>query len=350
MKGILMAISEKENILRHYTHVMPEHYPDLDYLHTMMGYGFLERPLEPEIVALLDLKPDKYAQYTVSRKDWFGIEYVYEAGVGSMPDPHRAPVVTDICKWREQVVFPDLDAYDWALAAEFDHVDRVDREHKAFSVLVQAGIYERFHSLLGMEEALVSLLVEPEASAELLAAITEHKLALYRRIIENYQPDILRQHDDYGAQANLQMSPDLWRQMIKPNLARVVDLVHSLGVRYEQHSCGMVEAIIPDFVELGIDSWQGMHINDVLKLKKMTGDKLNYHMSLPIQDYVARDGAGNLTEEELRREVRELVTACATCTPSGFYFAVTATADPQWWGTAVLNDELRKVGASISYQ
>ncbi|MDR1422433.1 MAG: hypothetical protein LBI64_06175 [Coriobacteriales bacterium] len=342
-----MTISEKENILRHYKHVMPEHYPDLNYLHTIMGYGFLERALEPEIVALLGLEPDRYDQYTVSRKDWFGVDYLHVEGIGSMPSPDRPPVVTDICRWREQLVFPDLDAYDWAQAAQFDHVDRVDREHKAFSVLVQAGIYERFHSLLGMEEALIALLEEPEASAELLGAICEHKLKLFARIIEHYQPDIIRQHDDYGSQVSLQMSPALWREMIKPNLARMVEFVHSAGLRYEQHSCGKIEAIIPDFVEIGIDSWQGMHINDVPMLKQLTGDRLNYHMSLPIQSYVARDAAGNLNEEELRREVRELVTACSK---GGFYFAVTATADPGWWGTAVLNDELGKVGATIRYQ
>lgn len=345
-----MAISEKENILRFYNHVVPDHYPDLRYLYTLIGYGFIERPLEPEVIKMLKLSPDAFDQYRnkVSRKDWFGVDYVYEPGVaGSMPDVKKPPLVTDITKWREQVTFPDLDAYDWDVAAKFDHIDMVDRENKALSVLVQCGIYERLHSLAGMEDTYINLLTEPEATASLIEAIAAHKLNLIEKIITHYKPDILRQHDDYGAQTAMQMNPQLWRQMFKPHIKRFVELCHDNGVFYEQHSCGFIEPIIPDFVEIGIDSWQGMHINDVPTLKKMTGNRLNYHMGLDIQRYMADDLSGNLTEEQLRDDVRETVLTCAK---GGSYFPVLAINDPKWWGTAVITDEVSKTAKQITYE
>lgn len=342
-----MGITEKENILRFYRHETPEHLPDLSCLHTLIGYGYLERPLEPAIVKMLHLEPEKYSQYQVSMKDWFGVEYVYEPAIGgSMPDVSKPYILTDITKWREQVRFPDLDAYDWEEAARFDHADQVDREHKALSVLVQCGLYERMHALAGMENTLVWMLLEPEDTGELLAAIADHKLKLFEKIIQYYKPHIIRHHDDYGSQRALQMSPDLWREMIKPHVARFVDVCHDNGVYYEQHSCGFLEPIISDFAEIGVDSWQGMHINDVEKLKEVTKGKLNYHMSLDNQRYRAADMAGNLTEEELRRDIRETVKVCAK---GGDYFPVVALngIDANWWASPVMRDELQKCMVSV---
>jgi hypothetical protein len=54
-----MKISEKENILRFYKHEMPERLPDLNYLRTLIGYGYLERPLEPAVVGKIKLEPEK---------------------------------------------------------------------------------------------------------------------------------------------------------------------------------------------------------------------------------------------------------------------------------------------------
>jgi hypothetical protein len=239
------------------------------------------------------------------------------------------------------VVFPDIDAYDWEQAAEFDHVDTVDRENKALSVLVQCGLYERLHALAGIENAMVWMLTEPEATMELLEAIANHKLKLFKKIIKYYKPDILRHHDDYGSQKALQISPGLWREMIKPFVARFVKLCHDNGVFYEQHSCGFIEDIIPDFMEIGVDSWQGMHINDVPKLKTITNGRLNYHMSLDNQRYMAEDMAGRLTEENLRRDIRNTVAGSAA---GGHYFPVIALngSDENWWATPIMRDELQK--------
>lgn len=340
-----MAITEKENILRFYKHELPERMMNPQYMHTILGYGYLERPLEPRIVKPLRLEPKKYG-YTVSMQDWFGVEYAVEPASGSMPDTTKPYILTDITKWREQVKFPDLDAYDWEAAAKFDHADMIDRENKVVVVLVQCGLYERFHSLAGMENAMIWMLEEPEATQELLAAIADHKLRLFERLIKYYKPDILKHHDDYGSQQSLQMSPALWREMIKPHIARFVKLCHDNGVFYEQHSCGFVEPIVPDFAEIGVDSWQGMHINDVLKLKKLSNGKLNYNMTLNHQKYMADDFAGNLTEESLRKQARETITECAK---GGHYFPGLALAfgDYRWWGAAVLQDEITRCIAEV---
>ena len=326
-----MAISEKENILRFYHHERPEHLPNMDYLHTVHpAKGYLERPDEGNQEPLTD---------------WFGVKYVREPiGNAAMPDTIHNPTMTDVTEWRDKVHFPDLDNMDWEEAARKDGMDKIDREHKAVSCLVQTGIYERFHSFMGIENAMISIMEEPEESQALLDAITDYKVKLAEKIIEYYKPDIFRHHDDYGTQIAMQMNPNLWREMIKPNIKRIVDVCHAHGVAYEQHSCGLIEPIIPDFVEIGVDSWQGMHINDVPKLQKETKGKLLYHMSLNTQKYIAEDMSGNLTEEQLRRDVRDTVTACAE---DGTYFPVITINNGAWRGDSIIYDELMKLRDEI---
>lgn len=341
-----MAITERENILKFYKHEHPDHLPDTRYLRMVPIFGYPERPIDPRVAKMLQLDTERFPQYQVSMKDWFGVEYVTEPDSGAMPDCTKTPVLTDITKWREQVKFPDLDAYDVEDAYLFDHIDTVDREKEVLLLMVQCGIYERFHALAGMENAMMWMLEEPEETAELLSAIADFKMRMFEKLIKYYKPDILRQHDDYGAQHAMQMSPDLWRKMIKPHIARFVKLCHDNGVFYEQHSCGFMEPIVPDFVEIGVDCWNGMHINDVLKLKEITGGKLNFHMSLDHQRYMADDYAGKLTEESLRKDIRQTITACAK---GGSYVPTLALAggDNKWWGAAVIRDELARCLAEV---
>ncbi len=126
------------------------------------------------------------------------------------------------------------------------------------------------------------------------------------KVIEYYKPDVLMFHDDWGTQNNMFFSPDVWRSLIKPQIKKAVDRCHELGVLFDMHSCGKIEAVVPEFVELGIDAWQGMEINDIPKLKSITGMNLGYHTTPDYQGYQTEALAGTLTEEDLRRRVREV--------------------------------------------
>jgi uroporphyrinogen decarboxylase len=329
-----MAITERENFLRVYKHQKPDHLPDPGaglYTHHPI-FGFLERPDDG------------------GETDWFGVSYLSDPSAGGyVPNPNKPRVITDIARWREQLRIPDVDNWDWEKAAALDIKDKVTpevRENKLYSLLIQCGIFERFHALLGMEEAYIALLEEPEESKALIDALGDYKHKLFAKLIEYYKPDIIRCHDDYGTQLNMQMSPELWRKLIKPNIARFVELCHSHGVFYEQHSCGMVGEIVPDLAEIGVDSWQGMHINDVPALMSVTKDTLAYHMGLNIQKYEGMDYAGDLTEEKLRADVRDTVVACAR---GNLYWPVGSSPTRGWWGNGIIADEIKKCREIITY-
>lgn len=275
--------------------------------------------------------------------DWFGVPWKYESSVDAIaPDHSVEPIMEEICDWRELVKFPDLDAWDWSKVEEIDHISEIDRENKVFEIMFVNGPFERLHMLMGFENALCALLTDPEEVEEFFNTYMEWKIKLMEKVIEYYKPDVLMFHDDWGTQNNMFFSPDVWRSLIKPQIKKAVDRCHELGVLFDMHSCGKIEAVVPEFVELGIDAWQGMEINDIPKLKSITGMNLGYHTTPDYQGYQTEALAGTLTEEDLRRRVREVFEKTA----EGYCYC------PMFlpfggWSTEVMIDEIMKCGKTI---
>jgi len=327
------TLSPKENLLRHYRHEKPDFLPVVgEALKSIFPiHAYYERP-----------------EGSGGTVDCFGVQYVFEAATGaSIPDINAPRVITDITKWEEQLKIPDPDTFDWEGGAKIDKVDELPRDTMLIQVLLQAGLWERTHALMGMSEAYVALVTEPDAMMAMISALAEYKLKIFDKIIKYYKVDIMRQHDDYGAQNAMQMSPEMWRKFIKPHTAKFVEFCHKQGVFFEQHSCGFIEPIVPDFAEVGVDSWNGMHINDVPKLKKITGESLNYYMSLNVPDYYVMDKVGKLDEAWLREDVHKMVSESAE---GGNYFCTFgALRDPDWWGTPIIAEEVEKIRVQLTY-
>ena len=106
---------------------------------------------------------------------------------------------------------------------------------------------------------------------------------------------------------------------------------------FELHSCGEVSKLIPDFVELGCDSFHGMDIVNIPKMKAITGDKLLYQCALNYQRYQAESLAGTLKEEALRADIRESLMKNAE---GGCYIPRFSFAQGKEWWSKVLREEL----------
>jgi hypothetical protein len=58
--------------------------------------------------------------------------------------PHPAEkdfIITDLEKWRDQIVFPDLDTYDWT--ASINQAKAVDRDHYFVQGVSDYGCFDR---------------------------------------------------------------------------------------------------------------------------------------------------------------------------------------------------------------
>lgn len=288
------------------------------YAHKNIGYV-------PNFFTDFDfLKPETMNERAESGGyDWFGVQWEYVPLVmASMVKP-GTKVLTDITRWREQVHFPDLNTIDWEQAAKKETAGW-DRENKISYLMLINGMFERTHALMGFEDAFMAMYDEPEEYQSLVDAITDYKIKLIEIMGKYYKPDVLCFHDDYGANDRMLMSPDLWRQFFKQPLKRVIDATHKAGILYEHHSCGYIEPIFKELVDLGIDAIDPLQItNPIRKLKDQYQDRLTFVGGYDTQNVFDRPG---VTEDEIRRETQRTMDLLG---PGGSFvaFPLTVTFD-----------------------
>lgn len=248
-----------------------------------------------------------------SGQDWFGVDWTYEPSSEAPMVTPGSKKLTDITKWKEQVTFPDLKQYDWVKYGA-EETAAWDRENKVSMVMIINGCFERTHALMGFEDALLAMMTEPEAYHGLINAIADYKVELIGIIAKYYKPDIIMMHDDYGSSKSTFMSPATWREFIKKPLTRLVAAAHENGLIYEHHSCGYIEPIIGDLVEIGVDSLNPIQVfNDQAAIKEKYQGKLTFVGGFDSQGVLNKSG---VTEDEIRTDVRR---AYETLAPGGGY-------------------------------
>jgi len=116
-------------------------------------------------------------------------------------------------------------------------------------------LFERMHSLRGMENVLMDLYLERERIETLADRIVEYDLAVIRNISERFPGCIhgFAFTDDWGTEKATLVSSELWRQFFKPRYARIFEAAHTAGWHVWMHTCGKVNEIIGDLIDIGLD-------------------------------------------------------------------------------------------------
>jgi len=128
-----------------------------------------------------------------------------------------------------------------------------------------AGLIEMAERLRGMESFLCDLLLDPAGATRLMRRILELKIAFWNMALAELADlvDVVMEADDYGTQDSQLVPPKVFRQLVKPLLAELLAFLRQrLGP--DQfilfHSCGSVRELLPDFIELGVDILNPVHI------------------------------------------------------------------------------------------
>jgi len=275
-------------------------------------------------------------------RDDFGVlwDIREDAQGGSFP-AHGGHTVADLSRWQEQVQFPDIASLDWDSRAR--EAAAIDRDAFLVQGFVHIGLLERVCLLLGMEEALAQLMLAPEQMEALVAALADWKI----RVVETFNGvaplDLLWYGDDWGNQDRLLMKPDLWRRIIKPHTMRIYDRAKRLGILVNQHSCGRIEEIFPDIVEMGVDILNPCQpCNDLAAMKRAGGERITFCGAIDSQFVLDRPGA---TPAEVRAEVRRRIDELAA---GGGYIAAPSHSVPYAPEiVAAMKDEIASYGRAI---
>ena len=147
-------------------------------------------------------------------------------------------------------VFPDP-----ASVGDFSRVIATIRTNPGRQYLMADGdtLFQRMFYLRGYENLMLDLAERRPEAAVLRDRIVEFML----RRIEiwlGYGVDGLFFRDDWGTQQELMIRPALWREFFKPSYRRLFEAVHGADTHVFFHSDGVIPAIIPDLIEIGVDA------------------------------------------------------------------------------------------------
>jgi uroporphyrinogen decarboxylase len=175
-------------------------------------------------------------------------------------------------------------------------------EIDAFKVAgIGFSMFERAWTLRGMENLLADMIENPEFVHGLLDAICELNLAVIRLTTEHHF-DGFYFGDDWGSQSGMIMGPKLWRTFIKPRVARMYAEVKKSGKAVLQHSCGDIEAVFPDLIDIGLDVYQTFQpeIYDIAKVKREVGSHLSFWGGISTQQLLAGGSVAQVRDETVR--------------------------------------------------
>ncbi|MDR0362232.1 MAG: uroporphyrinogen-III decarboxylase-like protein [Planctomycetota bacterium] len=184
---------------------------------------------------------------------------------------------------------PTLSGYTFPDPADkrfFEDIPSLLERHPDRWRLFRLGfsLYERAWTLRGMENLMVDFYENPEFVRELFDAICDYNLRQVDEALK-YDIDAVYFGDDWGMQTGLQMGPALWREFIKPVLKRMYGRVRDAGKKVMIHSCGKVDELFDDLIEIGLDCFNPFQpeVMDVFALLDGYRGRLAFHGGLSTQ-------------------------------------------------------------------
>lgn len=148
------------------------------------------------------------------------------------------------------------------------------------------GIVEGTSTFLGIENCWANLGLQPDLMMAWFDRYADWLGDLVESCIDA-GVDIITLSDDWGSNNNMLFSPRMWRRMIKPYAARVVERARGRGVPVNLHSDGYILNIMDDLIEMGYNMLHPVQESAGMEpqlIKEKYGDKLVVYGSLDVVD------------------------------------------------------------------
>jgi uroporphyrinogen decarboxylase len=211
-------------------------------------------------------------------------------------------------------------SFDWASYWDEDYADlrekaRRLRQETPYAIVADLWIhlFAAGQVLRGFENFMVDLLADKPLAHRLLQRQVEAYWPRIDKYVEAVGPyvDIIQVNDDLGTQAGPQLSPELYREMVKPYHKKLWGYIkEKSGKPLLLHSCGSIYRLLPDLIEIGVEALNPIQVSaadmDTRRLKREFGrDLVFWGGGCDTQTVLAR-GTPQEVRDEVRRRVDDL--------------------------------------------
>ncbi|HML20554.1 MAG TPA: uroporphyrinogen decarboxylase family protein [Aggregatilinea sp.] len=242
---------------------------------------------------------------------------------------HRRPYpdglyysILDVPLPGPEVTAADIERLPWPDMADPRRIDglreRAEAQRAAGRAVVIkdpfAGIFEMAQRIVGMQELLMMMATDPVPAEALFDKMIELKLAFWEMALPRLGDvvDVVTYADDYGTQQSQLISPRMFRQMLKPRIQMLFSRIKTLAPHTRQffHSCGNVRPIIPDYIEIGAEILNPIHVRaagmEPVALKRDFGSSIVFWGGGVDTQEVLPYGTPEQVKDDVRRNIEAL--------------------------------------------
>jgi len=297
-------MTPKERMLAVLAREIPDAVPTFEwFIDEGVGEALCDTRDPIEIVERLDI--DAVNLRTDYTKEWIDDEtYVDEWGskkvlTGDALAAATSHPIEDLAR-QADYQFPDPDGP--GRFATLQRAVELYGDRRAVVYNLRDGFSE-MRDLLGYENALIGMLIDPANYVALLQRAIEYNLKLAEIAVARFGIQIIATTDDVCQAAGPLIAPEQYEEFLAPAFREVIGGYKALGCRVIKHCDGDVLPLLPIWIEAGIDCLDpidpgaGMDMGD---MKARFGDQIVLKGNI--------DCTGDLcdgTEEQVRQEVRE---------------------------------------------
>ncbi len=188
----------------------------------------------------------------------------------------------------------DIDAYTWpdpwTEREEAFLASEIERLYHGTDMAIFAGLpvydcsfFEIGQTMFGFENLLMNFFLKRDMMEYWLDKVLEHHLETLEKFLQITGPYIcaIQLNDDFGAQDNMLIPPDLYRELIKPRQQRWIEFVKERSeAKIFLHCDGAFSDILDDLIEIGVDILNplqsGARDMEPEKLKRRYGKHLSF--------------------------------------------------------------------------
>jgi len=250
-----------------------------------------------------------------------------EWGIRKRKVAHRNPRTGMTAYYAEMIAPPlaeasidDLESYPWPDPEDPGRYrelsDRVKQlydttDYALVAAAISMGIFEQAQALRGMQRFFEDLLINREFAARLIDRILQIQLQIFDRYLSIVGPyiEMVETSDDYGMQTGPLISPQLYREMLKPAHRRLNSFIKErTQAKIYLHSCGSIVEVLDDLIDAGVDVINPVQPRakdmDSAGLKSRFGGRVVFHGGVDEQ-YVLPHGSIEEVREEVARRIQD---------------------------------------------
>jgi uroporphyrinogen decarboxylase len=163
------------------------------------------------------------------------------------------------------------------------------------------SLYERAWTMRGWGNLMLDFYDHPSFVRDLLNTIAGYNVAQVQEALK-YDIDAIYFGDDWGMQHGLQMGPTVWHEQIYPVLKRMYGVVRDAGKYVMIHSCGDVDELFDDLVEIGLNCFNPFQpeVMDVAELLERYRGRLAFYGGMSTQRTLPYGSVQDVQEETER--------------------------------------------------